>query len=388
MLLTFGVQNAPPSVNICHVLRTLAVIIKRYVIREIAQTFAAVLVVLILIFTAHRFVRYLADAAAGKISAELILELVTLKLLASLALLLPVALYVAVLLALGRLHQDSEVIAMGAGGIGLGPIAQSVLWLAGGLGVVVMALTLYISPQVAQLQAEAVARAREESEITDLFPGRFKALRDGQQIIYVEEVAADGRAMYGVFVQMNRHGRHDVLVAERARQSIEGPTGHRYIVLEDGHRYTGAPGDRDFVITRFERHAVLVELGSAQPEVRRRETLPTLELISSDDPRLKAELHWRLALPLTVVLLALLAVPLSRTSPRQGKYAKLFTAFLVYFAYSNALGVGQNFIERGEVPSFVGLWPVHLLMTAGVTLALAHEVGAPWYRALRRRLAG
>ncbi len=353
-------------------------IIQRYLFREVFQTFLAVLAILVLVYLSHRFVSYLADAAAGAVSSDLIFELLILKGLENVGTLLPLAFYVATLLALGRLYKDSEVVAMIAGGIGLPKLAQAVFWTSIALAAVALVLTLYVAPLVATLQQETLARAREESEITGLYPGRFKVFPSGEQTVYVQQIAPDRRSMHNVFVQTRKRNRDEILVADSAYQRIEGVDARRYIVLENGHRYTGTPGEVDFVITQFETHAILLDRGKPQPEFQKHGTFSTMELIGSDDRALKAELQWRLSLPITLVVLAMLAVPLARTSPRQGKYAKLFTALAIYFAYNNAIGVFQKFVERGDLPPAVGVWPVHgvmALVVGGLLLAQAAPPG-------------
>jgi lipopolysaccharide export system permease protein len=248
---------------------------------------------------------------------------------------------------------------------------------------------LFVSPYVAGLQAELLAKAREESDITGIYPGRFKVLdeadKDGEsKTVYVERIAPDGSRMHNVFAELRRGDKEAVLVSALAYQRVEGPEARRYIVLEDGYRYVGRPGDGAYEVTHFATHALLFDTGSAQPAFRKQDAFPTMALIASDNRRHKAELQWRLSLPISVVVLAMLAIPLARTSPRQGKYSKLFTAFLIYFAYNNAVGVFQKFVERGDIPPAVGVWPVHIAMAALVAGLLAWQSAAP----LRLRGAG
>lgn len=354
-------------------------IIQRYLFREIFQVFLAVLAILLLIYVSNRFVGYLTDAAAGKISSELIFELLALKLLEKLVILLPLGLYIAILLALGRLYKDNEIVAMVSGGIGISTLAQGIFWMSLVMAGVAMVLSLYVAPQVATIQADTLARAKEESEITGLYPGRFRVFRDGNLTVYVEQVAPDGASYHNVFVQMRKRGRDSVLVSDLAYQVVEGPEARRYIVLEDGYRYVGSPGDVDYVITEFEKHAVLLDHGDARPGFRRQEVFATMELVNSDNLNYIAELQWRVSLPITVVVLAMLAIPLSRTSPRQGKYAKLFTAILFYFIYNLTIGVFRKLIERGDVPPVIGIWPVHLAMVAVVLAYFLAQSAAPGF---------
>ena len=354
-------------------------IVQKYIIREILQPFGAVLVVLILIYLTNRFIDLLADAAAGTLSRALIFELLALKLLGKSALLLPLALYAAVLLGLGRLYKDSEMTAMVAGGIGLGAVVRAVLVLALLTGAIVSVLALYVSPKVAGMQADLLAQAKEESEITGIYPGRFRVFRDGKQTVYAEEIAPDGRRLHKIFVVSRTQEREHVLVARHAYQKLQGNAGQRYIVLEHGRRYSGTPGQQDYVVTRFDRHAVLLEVGHAEPAFKKHDVFTTMELINSGQRNLKAELQRRISTPISVILLSLLAISLAQTSPRQGKYAKLFTAFLIYFAYNNAISVFGKLVTRGDVHHFIGVWPVHGVMAIVVILLLMKQTKCSGY---------
>ena len=364
-------------------------ILRRYVIREVFQAFLVVLAVLVLIYVSRVFVGYIRDAAAGTLSSALIFELLVLKAFGKLDFLLPISVYVAVLFGLGRLYKDSEVVAMIAGGVGLPSLARSVLWIAIAMGVASMILSMFVTPILAGKEADLLARAREESQVTGIHPGRFHQFKDGTVTVYTESVAPDGNGMHNVFVVYRKDGQEHIAVADYAYQRLIGTRGQRYIVLERGNRYSGNPGELNYQVTDFDRHAVLLEIGRARPSFRKQGVYSTLELLESSDSRHKAELHRRLSLPISTIVLAMLAVPLARTSPRQGKYARLFPAFLIYFAYTNFIGVFEKFVQRGDVHPMVGVWPVHLLMGFIVFTLFAVQTASPGYlgRLLSRRSA-
>lgn len=83
-------------------------------------------------------------------------------------------------------------------------------------------------------------------------------------------------------------------------------------------------------------------------------------------------------MPLATVLLAVLAVLLSRTSPRQGRFAKLFIAILIFVTYYNTLGVAMSWVQRGVVPAVVGLWWVHLVLMILIAVLAIRHWGSRW----------
>ena len=359
-------------------------IIQRYVVREILQNFLGVLALLLVIFASFSFVKYLTKAAAGTLSSGLIFELLVVTVIGKLPTLIPLAFYVAVLIGLGRLYKDSEIVAMAAGGVGLGRIVVAVLWLATGVCVLSAVLSLYVGPKVAVIKASTLAQAKEESEFTGVYPGRFKVFRDGEVTLYVESISNDGREMHQIFAQIRRGKSEEILVAESARKTVQGPFARQYIVAENGYRYVGQAGQLGYEITQFASHGILIDQGGNEPAYRKEDVFSTMELLSSDNRLHQAALQARLSKPMSIVLLAMLAIPLARTSPRQGKYAKLFTAFMIYFAYNNGIEVFQKFIERGDIPPWVGVWPVHLVVALLFVLLLSPQTMAPGL--VRRRI--
>jgi lipopolysaccharide export system permease protein len=363
-LLTFN-RAAPrlsPVYADCPNGRKNVLIIQRYLFREVSQAFAAVLVVLLLVFLSHRFVGFLTEAAAGHIASDLIFMLLALQVAVKLSVLLPLALFVGVLLGLGRLHKDSEIVAMAAGGVGVAGLTRHIFVFAGAIGILTFVLAVFLEPRLSLVQEQVVARARGQAEVTGVVPGRFKELGEEGQVIYVQSLSDDQREMRNVFVQLNRNEQQQILVSEKAYQTVMGTSGDRFVVLEHGYRYEGQPGRADYIVTRFEKHAVRIDR-IGRSEVRNRlEAKSTRELISDARPDHLAELQWRLSMPISALLLGALAVPLARTSPRQGRYAKLLLGIVVYFAYSNSLGIARKYVESGELHPWIGVWPVHIVL--------------------------
>ena len=352
-------------------------IIDRYIIREILFTLLAVIAVLLVIFISNRFIRYMAELSGGAVDGGALLAVVALKTLGAMVIILPLALFMAVLLAFSRLYKDSEMTALTAAGVSTRRIYRPVLMLAAGVAAVVAGISFWLGPWAEERSYQMRDEQQSRAEIASAAPGRFVRFSGSQGVFYFRSLSRDGEIMHEVFVRQRRNGGEDlVLSAERASAS-EDSKGERYMVFENGYRYEGRPGNAEFRIVSFREHSVRMERPEIRPAQRKQKARPTAALGFADAADV-AELQWRISMPLSVLVLALLAVPLSRTNPRQGRYAKLFVAVLVYLLYNNLLGMANSWTARGAVPGVIGMWWVHLLMLAGAWLLFARQYGAAW----------
>ncbi len=361
-------------------------IIARYLIKETVQTLVAVTSVLLLVFLGRHFARFLADAAAGRIPADLVLQLLTTLTISSLVLLLPISFYIAILVSFGRMYKDSEITAMAAGGIGTSKILRVMIGLALAFGMVVALLSLYISPWSVEQGLKIRDIADSQYDLAALVQGKFQSLGNGQDVFYVEGLSKDKLRMQNVFVFTGQGAKTTVYLADGGYQYTEPDTGDRFLVLEDGYRYEGEPGRNDFQIYRYEKSAVRIDPKEGGAQSRNVDAKSTAALWSSDNLKDVAELHWRIAMPISAVMMSIMAVLLSRTSPRQGRYGKLFAGILVYVLYYNLLGIGQSWIRNGVLPPSLGLWWIHVLLGLTVLAMFIQQYG--WrYIVVRPRLA-
>lgn len=369
-------------------------IISRYILKEMLLTLLAVVTVLMLIFLSNRFVYYLADASVGNLSSDVILTILMLKTLDALVIMLPLSLFLAVLIAFSRLYKDSEMVAMLACGVGIGQIYKTVLTLAFLVAMLVSAITFYLAPWATEETYRIQDQQKAASSIAGLASGRFTEATGSNGVFYAEHISDDQSQLSDVFIQNERDGKQVILSAKHGRQYVKEASGDRFLELQDGFRYEGLPGSSDFTIIEYETHAIRIQEQEVVRSDRKHKAFSTDELL---DPVARrqlaeqshwsyeelrrfdaAELHWRLAMPISTILLALLAVPLSRINPRQGRYARLFSAILIYFIYSNLMGVGRSWIERDAVAPIIGLWWAHgglLLITA---VMLYRQYGMSW----------
>jgi lipopolysaccharide export system permease protein len=330
-----------------------------YLLREGLNAWIAVTFILLAIMLATRFARFLAQAAAGSLPREFLLNVVVLSSLQYLVILIPVSLLLAIMLALGRLYKDQEIAAMTGCGVGPWTLYRPFLVLAVSLAAVTAALSFQIGPWAGRQADMMFKEAQRLIQFTPFEPGRFKEVAGGRAVFYAAQVHATGGTLDTVFARLQERSGPTIVTAQRGEQELDTKNGDRILKLEKGYRYAGRPGHADYEIVRFDTLTTRVAPPSMPYMASKRKIRETGQLLGSDDPEDQAELQWRIAAPLSVLLLALLAVPLAHTDPRAGRYGKLVLGILAYLIYSNLLALGQAWIAKGYVPAGLGLWWVH-----------------------------
>lgn len=348
-------------------------IIQRYLLREIALSFLAVSLVLGLMFLSGTFVRLLAETLEGRYPADLLFSLFALRSVGSMVLLMPFALFMAVMLALGRFYRDSEMTVLSACGFGPLQLFRTVALAALSGALLVGGLSLWVAPWAETRSAMVVAEAGVRTGVEGIMPGQFNTLPGGS-VVYVEQVDTASKQLQGIFAVLQNEGEQYQLSAAKGREYLDQASGDRYLLLEDGYRYEGQHGQAAFRIMYFAEHGIRIQERAVPPAAQRRSGSSSLELWRSRIAADQIELQWRLAMPLTTLLLALLAVPLSRSSPRQGRMLGLFLGVVVYMAYNNALSIGRSMLNAGEIPLWLGLWWVHLLVVGLIAWLLWRQL--------------
>lgn len=339
-------------------------IVFRYLSREVLITMSAVSAVLLVIIMSGRFIKYLAQAAQGLLDPGSLFMIMGVRLPGFLQLILPLGLFLGILLAYGRLYLDSEMTVLTATGMSQQRLLAITLAPALFIALLVAWLSLWLAPQgITQMQL-LLNKQDAMTEFDTLAPGRFQSMRDGTRVTYTETLANERTELGGVFIsdknrpRNGKDGGTSVLVGTTGVQEIHAD-GSRYLILKDGYRYDGTPGQADYREIKYDTYAALQPKPEVSSEIDDRDAIPTADLLGSDDPRMKSELQWRLSIPLLVFVVTVLAVPLSRVNPRQGRFLKLLPAVLLYMAYLALLIAGRGMLDKGKIPMALGLWWIH-----------------------------
>lgn len=334
----------------------------RYAYRELFGVFFVVALVLLLIGLGGRFIGYLQDAALGKYAADVLFTLLVFRLPEFLQLILPFALFLAVLLTFSRWYADSEMTVLIAAGAA--PV-RVLIWALGCallIAGVVGLMSLFVTPHYALKLDEALISQRENREFEALTPGVFHSLYRGQRVTYTESMDDKRQNLRNVFIGERRDdGSRTTIWAESGSQYEDPVTGSRFLLLQTGRRYEGTPGKGDYRVLEFDRLSQRIET----PNIERREakirTVASNDLWRSGGAEQMAELHWRLALPLMTLIATVLAFAQSRVRPREGRFARVLPAMGVFLGYYLVLMLLRGAIGDGKVPTAIGLWPAHLM---------------------------
>lgn len=349
-------------------------LIFRYLAKEVFVTLASLTTILMLIFMSNQLMRYLSRAASGKIPAVFIMKLMMLELPNLMGLLLPLGFYVALLLAYGRLYAENEMTVLQACGYGPGQLLKHSFIMAAFVATLVMIVMLWVSPMIAVERAKLLRTTGIQTLIKTIIPGRFREIPGGRQVFYVEQMNPAHTEARHVFLaklaEKNNRLQWDVIWADKAYAQTEKQTGEDYIILQNGKAYEGEPGKADYQVAEFEQYQARLPhpVSAVKEDIR---TAPTKNLwpLNNVDPRKAAELQWRLSIPLMVLVLTLVAVPLSRVNPRAGKYAKLLPAIVLFIIYANFMFIARDWLLAGKLPLWLGMWWLHALF-AGFGLCL------------------
>lgn len=353
----------------CQTSRIEPMIIFRYLCKEVLGSLLATTLVFLIILIMNQFVHYLNNAASGQITMTAVMKVMALQVPLLLGFLLPLGLFIGIIMAFGRLYVDSEMTVMTSCGVSRMQLIAMALIFATGVVVVVAVLMLWAEPKVQWYRNQILQQAITNASLDKMLPGRFESVGKGDWTFYAAGVGEHKHSMSNVFMANriaatgDKPERWDVVRADGAHEHIDPKTKQNFLVFERGYRAIGTPGKNDYQLAQFKRYGIRLGQGEAASanNVKYFST-SHLRRIQYTDPNAAAELQWRIAMPISVWLFALLAVPLSYTKPRHGRYVQLVPAILLYIIYADLMFVGRAWIQQGAVSPVLGLWWLHAAM--------------------------
>jgi lipopolysaccharide export system permease protein len=344
-------------------------IIDHYLRREISVPFLGVSVVLISIFVTFSLTRFLMDADAGLLHATQIFQLTVLKSLISMEVLLPLSLYIGVLAGLGRLHSDSEIYAMRASGISEMRALRPIIGMAILLAVLIALFSIFVRPWAYGKSFEIKARAEAATEVDRVRAARFYSFEDSGRTVFIKKVSNGGKQLEQVFIRSGKNGDLQVITASKGELIFFARPGSHQLILQDASVYKRVADGPD-VFAELGSLALWIPAGEPEPVGYKTKSSSIFELWQSASPADKAELQWRISTPFSALLLALLAIPLSRSRPREGRYARILAALIIYAVYFNLIDVSRTWVEQGNAR--------YIWWAPGLLAAFVAALYVPW----------
>ncbi len=342
-------------------------ILLKYLLKEALKSQMAVLAVLLTIFVSQQFVQILADATNGQFAGRLVATLLLLNLPELLSLILPLSLFLGIMTAHGRMYAESEMTVLHAVGVSEWYVTRVTLMLAFVMAMIAAGSSLLLAPWAQERQQQVLEQAKAEAGLSAISPGQFQRTANGQAVVYVENIH-QGQLSKVFLAQLPNHFSEEeegynpqtAIVMAEAGSISEANDGSRRLHLREGMRISGVINELEYSQVLFAEYEMEIQEQQASSGSRKMSAYTIPQLLDDGSNEALAELNWRLAIPLTLPLLVLIAVPMSRVNVRQGKYAKMLPALLIYLGYFGLLMAGRKALENGSIPIQLGLWWIHL----------------------------
>jgi len=348
-------------------------IFHRALLREFASLAGAVFMTLFAIALTTRLIRLLGQAAGGQIPTDAVIAFLGFFALGTLPVLLSLTMFISVLITLTRSWRDSEMVIWFGSGLSLTAWLKPVMLFALPQIAVIAALSLVISPWAAQMGAQYVTRLEARDDVSRVNPGVFGETGNKERVYFVESISGDASTVQNVFVSSVQQQKSGVSMS-RVGRTETAPNGDRFIVLEDGRRYEGAPGDEQYRVMEFQRYAARIETAESKEPQLSQKSMTTAQLLAHPTPVNLGEVLWRVGIPVSAAILVLLAIPMSFVNPRAGRSVNLLFALFTYIVYSNLLSVSQARVAQGRMDFGIGVWLVHAAMIALLVFMFARRM--------------
>ncbi|HZP68038.1 MAG TPA: LPS export ABC transporter permease LptF [Rudaea sp.] len=370
-------------------------IVDRYLARELLVSFVAAMLILLLVTVGGTVADLLNKIARGRIPADLLLALIGLRTVDALTVLAPLAVFLGVQIAYGRLYRESEMAVFSASGLAMTGLLRPLLILAVPLAALMGTISFWLAPSAVRQSQTLLQEASRSLIIAGLEPGRFVELPNNDGVMYVESMNNDGTKFKKMFVSSERKNDKDGTTTLNIITATDGELFHdadgaeRYLGLNDGFRVEAVVGKDNYRLMRYKRNDIKLqnsENDTTADSVKR--SAPTSELWNSTDIVQRAELQWRAAVPVTTLVLILLALPLAKSSPREPRYARLLIALLAWMIYNSCMTLGRSWISQGKLSPLLGFWWVQIPTAAIALFMLWRGQQLPKPRAPAPRTAG
>ena len=359
-------------------------IFEKAIRRDLASLSGVVFATLFTIMVTTTLIRMLGRAAGGSVDTGSLLPLIAFAAINLLPILLVLTVYISVLMSITRAYRDSEMVIWFSSGRSLGAWVRPVLRFALPVLLVVLVSAFEAAPWANRQTSEYKRRFEQREDVSQVAAGQFRESASAERVFFVEALSEDQNSVRNVFVTQRRGNRLTIVAAAGGHIEVK-PDGDRFLVLERGRRYDGESTGPAFRLMEFERYGLRMEPRKGGVRDDSSKTKTTMELLESSMPRDRAELLWRIGIPVSLVVLALLAIPLSSLNPRVGRSVNLFVALLTYVVYNNLISVSQAWVAQERIGFATGVVSVHAVFLAVVAALFWRRIALPDLRIFRRK---
>lgn len=338
-----------------------------YLLKEVVKTQVAVFLVVMTIFISNQLMRELSDASDGSIPGQLVMIFVGLSIPYLAGIILPLSLFLGVLLAYGRIYADNEMSVMHACGVSEWYVTRVTLVVSFVTAIITGTFTMYLAPMAIEYEYQVKDQLLADSGLSSLMAGRFQQTGNKKAVVFVHDKNRDDNSLEKVFMALlpdsdaaDKSIINSSLVYAQKGKIVQEDSGSQILVLDNGMRYQNDSETNQFQSVEFGEYRVEIEEQPVEQRRRKLGAIPLDKLMSEDTPEAIAEVQMRIAFPISVIILTLIAVPLSVVNPRQGKFAKMLPALLLFLGYYLILSTGRSALEDEVYPKSIGLWPIHV----------------------------
>lgn len=340
--------------------------------REFVTTGMLVFSILFGIVVFTQLIRFLGESVSGYLAVDAVAVMLGFSAVTSLPIILSISLFLSVLMTLTRCYRDSEMVVWFSAGIGLTRWIRPVMGYAIVVSVVIATFSLGITPWALSQADEFKRRLSSRDDVSSATPGVFRESKQDDRVFFMENVDAEKRRVGNIFVQSVQNGVTGTMVAKEGFQETR-ENGERYLIMLNGTRYEGVPGQADFKIAEFERYSMRIEPQELRESAPSLKALSSLYLMQNPSSFNRAELAWRIGLPVSAIVLALMAIPLSFVDPRAGRSLNFISAVVVFMLYNNLINLSHSWVGRERIGLWLGFWGLHLLMLVLLALLFYHR---------------
>lgn len=336
---------------------------RRSLLHELITTAVGSLLILVSIVIAQRAGYLLQLAANGALPNDAITTMLGFNMVKFMPMLLSLTLFLSILMTLTRWYRDSEMVVWFSSGLSITSFIRPILSFSIPVVVLISILSLFVMPWATNKGENYKTQLENRDELSAISPGTFKESSNAERVYFIESFDSLGSLVKNIFVQSLHQQKLGIIVAAKGSRYVE-KNGDNFLVMNNGTRYQGVRDTKEFSTTSFEKYSVRLETAEVKQKPVQTISKSSKELLENKDNANNAELQWRLAIPISALILAFLAIPLSALDPRSGRSINFVLAIVIYIIYNNMLSIMQAWVAQGKLNASIGLWPVHFAFSA------------------------